>query len=587
VPNDGRVFLPPRLGHIVREGVVNLAKTWNSVLGSLELQLPRIEYNTWLRRSELVHLDTQLAVVSVATHMLREAVETRYGAIIADQLKEILGYSLQVTIVVGPYSHPVTPVTPAADPDPVVTQVTSTPAPSSSATSVLPIITDEMVEAMQAALAKQATAHDESDANAESTTALRTEATTTEATLSPDTATADADEDLPSAVTKDETSSTPIPAKSTPIETASTLRPIITSLSRDEETPTQTDFFTTATRGMLNPRFTFDRFIIGSSNRLASAACMAVADNPAQAYNPLFLYGGVGLGKTHLLHAIGNAALDRDPEINVLYVSSEKFTNDLIESIRRQQTEEFRIRYRNIDILLIDDIQFIAGKDATQEEFFHTFNTLHTVGKQVVMTSDRPPKAILTLEERLRSRFEWGLIVDIQMPDYETRTAILRTKAEQMTVDVPAGVIDFLAQRIQSNIRELEGSLNRVVAYAKLNGTAITVDSAAAALSDLLDTGPKKRITGDSILRTVCEYYGVDMRAVQGRGRSRNIVGPRQVAMYLLREETDASLVDIGAMLGGRDHTTIMYGCDKIAEEITTDNRLKQEINSIRERLYQ
>lgn len=587
MPNDGRVFLPPRLGHIVREGVVNLAKTWNSVLGSLELQLPRIEYNTWLRRSELVHLDTQLAVVSVATHMLREAVETRYGAIIADQLKEILGYSLQVTIVVGPYSHPVTPVTPAADPDPVVTQVTSTPAPSSSATSVLPIITDEMVEAMQAALAKQATAHDESDANAESTTALRTEATTTEATLSPDTATADADEDLPSAVTKDETSSTPIPAKSTPIETASTLRPIITSLSRDEETPTQTDFFTTATRGMLNPRFTFDRFIIGSSNRLASAACMAVADNPAQAYNPLFLYGGVGLGKTHLLHAIGNAALDRDPEINVLYVSSEKFTNDLIESIRRQQTEEFRIRYRNIDILLIDDIQFIAGKDATQEEFFHTFNTLHTVGKQVVMTSDRPPKAILTLEERLRSRFEWGLIVDIQMPDYETRTAILRTKAEQMTVDVPAGVIDFLAQRIQSNIRELEGSLNRVVAYAKLNGTAITVDSAAAALSDLLDTGPKKRITGDSILRTVCEYYGVDMRAVQGRGRSRNIVGPRQVAMYLLREETDASLVDIGAMLGGRDHTTIMYGCDKIAEEITTDNRLKQEINSIRERLYQ
>ncbi|MFN5058519.1 MAG: chromosomal replication initiator protein DnaA [Chloroflexota bacterium] len=566
---------------------MNLAKTWNSVLGSLELQLPRIEYNTWLRRSELVHLDTQLAVVSVATHMLREAVETRYGAIIADQLKEILGYSLQVTIVVGPYSHPVTPVTPAADPDPVVTQVTSTPAPSSSATSVLPIITDEMVEAMQAALAKQATAHDESDANAESTTALRTEATTTEATLSPDTATADADEDLPSAVTKDETSSTPIPAKSTPIETASTLRPIITSLSRDEETPTQTDFFTTATRGMLNPRFTFDRFIIGSSNRLASAACMAVADNPAQAYNPLFLYGGVGLGKTHLLHAIGNAALDRDPEINVLYVSSEKFTNDLIESIRRQQTEEFRIRYRNIDILLIDDIQFIAGKDATQEEFFHTFNTLHTVGKQVVMTSDRPPKAILTLEERLRSRFEWGLIVDIQMPDYETRTAILRTKAEQMTVDVPAGVIDFLAQRIQSNIRELEGSLNRVVAYAKLNGTAITVDSAAAALSDLLDTGPKKRITGDSILRTVCEYYGVDMRAVQGRGRSRNIVGPRQVAMYLLREETDASLVDIGAMLGGRDHTTIMYGCDKIAEEITTDNRLKQEINSIRERLYQ
>jgi len=355
----------------------------------------------------------------------------------------------------------------------------------------------------------------------------------------------------------------------------------------DDDVPQQIDFFTTATRGMLNPRFTFDRFIIGSSNRLASAACMAVADNPAQAYNPLFLYGGVGLGKTHLLHAIGNAALERDPEINVLYVSSEKFTNDLINAIRRQQTEEFRIRYRNIDILLIDDIQFIAGKDATQEEFFHTFNTLHTAGKQIVLSSDRPPKAILTLEERLRSRFEWGLIVDIQMPDYETRTAIMRTKAEQMTVDVPADVIEFLAQRIQSNIRELEGSLNRVVAYAKLNGTSITIESAQAALSDLLDTSRKKRVTGDMILRAVCEFYGVDLRTLQGRGRSRNIVGPRQVAMYLLREETDASLVDIGALIGGRDHTTVMYGCDKIGEEIITDTRLKQEINSIRERLYQ
>lgn len=568
---------------------MNLAKTWNSVLGSLELQLPRIEYNTWLRRSELVHLDTQLAVVSVATHMLREAVETRYGAMIADQLKEILGYSLQVTIVVGSYTHPVEPVPTPVTPEVPAPSVTPTSSPSSSATSVLPIITDEMLEAMQAELAKHAAAHDEAEAMAHATTASSDEPHSTEGTLSADTDTDTtvADEDVPATAVDADVPSAPAPVKPAPIETASTLRPIISSLSRDDDTPTQTDFFTTATRGMLNPRFTFDRFIIGSSNRLASAACMAVADNPAQAYNPLFLYGGVGLGKTHLLHAIGNAALDRDPEINVLYVSSEKFTNDLIESIRRQQTEEFRIRYRNIDILLIDDIQFIAGKDATQEEFFHTFNTLHTVGKQVVMTSDRPPKAILTLEERLRSRFEWGLIVDIQMPDYETRTAILRTKAEQMTVDVPANVIDFLAQRIQSNIRELEGSLNRVVAYAKLNGTAITVDSAAAALSDLLDTGPKKRITGDSILRTVCEYYGVDMRAVQGRGRSRNIVGPRQVAMYLLREETDASLVDIGAMLGGRDHTTIMYGCDKIAEEITTDNRLKQEINSIRERLYQ
>lgn len=518
---------------------MNLAKTWNSVLGALEIQLPRVEYNTWLRRTELAHLDAHTAVVTTTTPMLREAVETRYSAMISEQLRDIIGYTVVVRVIIGPYvAEPV----PAPD----------VPAATGAITNVIPTITDDMVA---------------------------------------DTATTGIMDDAP--VPRDGASAadTAVPPRDVVVASVETPKPKVTAFTRDsdddDQLPQQVDFFTTATRGMLNPRFTFDRFIIGSSNRLASAACMAVADNPAQAYNPLFLYGGVGLGKTHLLHAIGNAALERDPEINVLYVSSEKFTNDLINAIRRQQTEEFRIRYRNIDILLIDDIQFIAGKDATQEEFFHTFNTLHTAGKQIVLSSDRPPKAILTLEERLRSRFEWGLIVDIQMPDYETRTAIMRTKAEQMTVDVPADVIEFLAQRIQSNIRELEGSLNRVVAYAKLNGTSITIESAQAALSDLLDTSRKKRVTGDMILRAVCEFYGVDLRTLQGRGRSRNIVGPRQVAMYLLREETDASLVDIGALIGGRDHTTVMYGCDKIGEEIITDTRLKQEINSIRERLYQ
>jgi chromosomal replication initiator protein len=349
----------------------------------------------------------------------------------------------------------------------------------------------------------------------------------------------------------------------------------------------QMDLSSAMRSGMLNARHTFDRFIVGPSNRLANAACMAVAEHPAQAYNPLFLYGGVGLGKTHLLHAIGNYALDRDPEINVLYVSSEKFTNDLINSIRRQQTEEFRIRYRNIDILLIDDIQFIAGKESTQEEFFHTFNTLHSAGKQIVISSDRPPKAILTLEERLRSRFEGGLIVDVQTPDLETRTAILRTKAEQMTTPIPADVIDFLAHRIQSNIRELEGCLNRVAAYAQLTRVNVSVDVAAAALTELLDTSRRKRITSEAILREVAEFYGVELRALTGRGRSRNIVVPRQVAMYLLREETDASLMDIGKLLGGRDHTTIIYGCEKISEEINSDSRLRQEVVSIREKLYQ
>lgn len=541
---------------------MNLAKTWNSVLGSLELQLPRIEYNTWLRRTELVHLTHDLAVVSVTSTMLRDAVESRYRALIADQLKDILGSSCRVEVIVGAYVPPSVAVpveddSTTSDSDAVESPPPTpapTPAPTSAQTSVLPIISDDML----AEYANQQAAAVEDTDDQRITNPI---------------------------IPANDNPVVPEVVVPSPKKSVQGAKVVITTV--EDESPVQSDFFVTTTRGMLNPRFTFDRFIIGSSNRLASAACMAVADHPAQAYNPLFLYGGVGLGKTHLLHAIGNAALERDAEINVLYVSSEKFTNDLINAIRRQQTEEFRIRYRNIDILLIDDIQFIAGKDATQEEFFHTFNTLHTAGKQVVMTSDRPPKAILTLEERLRSRFEWGLIVDIQMPDYETRTAILRTKAEQLTVDVPANVIDFLAQRIQSNIRELEGSLNRVVAYAKLNETAVTIESAQAALSDLLDTSHKKRVTPEMILRTVCEFYGVELRVVQGRGRSRNIVGPRQVAMYLLREETDASLVDIGAMLGGRDHTTVMYGCDKIAEEILTDNRLKQEINTIRERLYQ
>ena len=566
---------------------MNIAKTWNSVLGALEIQLPRVEYNTWLRRTELVHLDNTTAVVSTATPMLREVVESRYSAVIREQLRDIIGYSVLVRVIVGAYvPEPVVVVAP--EPTPLVAVPFD-----SSITSVIPLITDEMLAALNIQV-DDGTLVDASVTDVPAAEVTAVEVPVTEASdVVDDTVVTSliSDSDDVAVVTPPTTPLVAVPVVVQPQLPLDPPKPKLTfgSLSPtiDADAPTQSDFFTTATRGMLNQRFTFDRFIIGSSNRLASAACMAVADHPAQAYNPLFLYGGVGLGKTHLLHAIGNAALERDAEINVLYVSSEKFTNDLINAIRRQQTEEFRIRYRNIDILLIDDIQFIAGKDATQEEFFHTFNTLHTAGKQIVLTSDRPPKAILTLEERLRSRFEWGLIVDVQMPDYETRTAIMRTKAEQMTVDVPANVIEFLAQRIQSNIRELEGSLNRVVAYAKLNGTAISVESAQAALSDLLDTSRKKRVTGDMILRAVCEFYGVDLRMLQGRGRSRNIVGPRQVAMYLLREETDSSLVDIGTLIGGRDHTTIMYGCDKIGEEIITDNRLKQEINTIRERLYQ
>lgn len=332
----------------------------------------------------------------------------------------------------------------------------------------------------------------------------------------------------------------------------------------------------------LTPRYVFDTFVVGPSNRLAHAACQAVAERPAAQYNPLFLYGGVGLGKTHLLHAIGHVAVANG--LQVLYVSSEEFTNELINSIRAQNTSSFRDKYRTIDVLLVDDIQFIAGKEATQEEFFHTFNTLHGNGKQIVMTSDRPPKALVTLEDRLRSRFEWGLIADIQAPDLETRTAILRDKAEGQSVEVPGPVIDLIARQVQSNIRELEGALNRVLAYARLTGNPLTPEIAASALADLMVR--PTTVTLDEMVMTVSDFYGVSRDDILGRGRNKELVLPRQVAMYLAREELQMTLPQIGDALGGRDHTTVMYGVEKITQAIGSDDNVRREVMSIRERLY-
>lgn len=339
---------------------------------------------------------------------------------------------------------------------------------------------------------------------------------------------------------------------------------------------------TVTARSGLNPRYTFDTFVMGPSNRLAHAASQAVVEKPAAAYNPLFLHGGVGLGKTHLLHAIGHACWARD--LQVLYTSSEQFTNDLINAIRSQTTEQFRDKYRTADVLLIDDIQFIAGKESTQEEFFHTFNALHGNGKQIVMTSDRAPKALNTLEERLCSRFEWGLIADIQPPDLETRTAILRAKAEGQPVPVPDDVIAVIARQVQSNIRELEGAFNRVVANAQLTGAPLTVEMATATLADLL--ARPTSVSVDQIIRLVAEYFGVEIAAVCGQSRSRDLVRPRQIAMYLARQEAGASLPHIGSAMGGRDHTTILYGVNKMVEEIEHDDSLRREVLSIRERLY-
>jgi chromosomal replication initiator protein len=341
-----------------------------------------------------------------------------------------------------------------------------------------------------------------------------------------------------------------------------------------------------AVPAVLNPRYSFSTFVVGSNNRLAHAAALSVAERPGHSYNPLFVYGGSGLGKTHLMHAIGNAVMSRHPRKRVAYATSEKFTNEFINAIRTQKTEEFRERYRRIDVLLIDDIQFIAGKEGTQDEFFHTFNAIHEEGKQIVLSSDRPPKAIASLEERLRSRFEWGLIADISPPDLETRIAILRAKAEAQNVAVPPPVVDFLAQRIVSNIRELEGALTRVVAYATLNAVPVTTELAQQMLQHILQSPRRQTLSPEKIVEIVARYYQVPVEQLRGKARDKQIVLPRQVAMYLMREETEAPLLRIGAALGGRDHSTVLHGCDKIEREMQESDDFRREVSSLREMLY-
>ncbi|HHW71409.1 MAG TPA: chromosomal replication initiator protein DnaA [Clostridiales bacterium] len=333
---------------------------------------------------------------------------------------------------------------------------------------------------------------------------------------------------------------------------------------------------------MLNPKYTFDTFVIGNSNRFAHAASLAVAEAPAQAYNPLFIYGGVGLGKTHLMHAIGHYILSQNSNTKVLYVTSEKFTNELINSIRDDKNEEFRNRYRNIDVLLIDDIQFIAGKERTQEEFFHTFNALHEANKQIIISSDRTPKEIPTLEDRLRSRFEWGLIADIQPPDLETRVAILKKKAEIEGIEIDNDVLLFIANRIESNIRELEGALIRIMAYSSLTNNKLNVAVAEEALKDIIADNKPKPITSELIQEVVAEHFDLKIEDFKSKKRSRPIAYPRQIAMYLCRELTDLSLPKIGDEFGGRDHTTVIHAYDKISQEIEEDPQVKKTI----ERLY-
>ncbi len=336
----------------------------------------------------------------------------------------------------------------------------------------------------------------------------------------------------------------------------------------------------------LNPKYIFSTFVIGPSNEFAHAACQAVADKPGIAYNPLFIYGGVGLGKTHLLQAVGNAVLAEGPQKRVLYVSSERFMNEFVEAIREQKTQQFRKRYRGADVLIIDDIQFLAGKSKTQEELFHTFNALHGQNKQVILSSDRPPAGIPTLQERLSSRLAGGMIVDIKKPDYETRLAILEEKAQQRGATVDAEALEFIAKNVQQNVRELEGALNRVLGHSEVHNERVTLEYTKKVLADILERTQRRAIDAEQIIHTVSVYYNLPTDDLCGKCRKKEIVRPRQVAMYLLRKESNMSFPSIGEHFGGRDHTTAMHACEKIEKLLEHDDELSQEISFLRERLY-
>ena len=338
----------------------------------------------------------------------------------------------------------------------------------------------------------------------------------------------------------------------------------------------------------LNPKYRFDTFVVGNNNKFAHSASLAVAESPGEAYNPLYLYGGAGLGKTHLMHSIGHFILDQNPDKKVLYVTSEQFTNEVIESIRSgnaAKMNKFREKYRTVDVLLIDDVQFIIGKESTQEEFFHTLNVLHAAGKQIILSSDKPPKEMETLEERFRSRFEWGLIADIQPPDYETRMAILKKNAENCNKEINEDILDYIATNIKSNIRELEGAYNKVIAFSRLNKVEITLDNVKEALNDIISPNVSRQITPQLIISVVAEHFGITADDITSKRRNSEFVLPRQICMYLCRKLTDESLQNIGKALGKKDHTTVIHGIDKITDDMQVNEELKNKIDIITKKI--
>ncbi len=507
---------------------------WQTVLGELQLRLTRTAFDNWLRQTNLIGFEDDVATVAAANTFTASTLQARYAAQVERALAEIVGRPIQVRFTVLSVGRSL-----ESEPD---DEATNFAAPDNTAKLRVP--------------------------------GSRTLFGSTN------------DSGLPAAARSSMTSRASSPARRRPAS-----RPDAPSHNENEPpsggraaAPRQIEL--AATPHGLNPRYVYETYVVGSANRFAHAASLSVAEHPGGKYNPFFVHGGVGLGKTHLLHAVGHRALELQPRLSVAYVTSEKFTNDLIAAIRQQRMDEFRARYREIDILMIDDIQFIAGKESTQEEFFHTFNALYQSGKQVIITSDKPPKAISALEDRLRSRFEGGLIADVQLPDYEMRIAILRAKGEELGVPLPPDVVEYVAQKDQSNIRELEGALNKVLFRSQVTDQAVSLPLAMEALTDAAIGARRARVTADGVVDAVAEHFGVTLRDLRGRGRTKEIVLPRQVAMYLLREETEDSLKEIGQTLGGKDHSTVMHGIEQIKRALANDTALRSQVMTIREAIY-
>jgi chromosomal replication initiator protein len=591
---------------------VNTAHVWRAALERLRRELSRAQFDTWLRDTQLVQPDGGECVLRVRTTFAKDMLETRYRDRIEAAIAEVSGEpcALEIVVIAGENdqtdqngenesgeiesAHRASPRRTHAHPEATnydrpalfAAQDESYPADSPADTrgpsissprqNMNPSAPSRRSERVRAALDRNRASGNGSrglfadERQPIAPTMSQQDEHWTDGTAAIDAARAASARKMPSG--------------------QSTTAPT-TPLGETQRRATPDSSMATAAGGQsmfippprLNARYTFKTFIVGSANQLAHAASQAVAEAPGQAYNPLFLYGGVGLGKTHLLHAIGHVAVERN--MSVLYVSSETFTNEIVNAIRYRTTEEFRAKYRSADLLLVDDIQFIAGKDSTEEEFFHTFNSLYESNRQIVICSDRPPKAIVSLEERLRSRFEWGLIADIQPPNLETRVAILSAKADMMHRKVPDEVISYLATRIHSNIRELEGSLNRLLAFSQLQGMPLTIDTAKSALASLATDGRQRRVSVADVLEAVAEHYRISADDLRGKQRDKHIVVPRQVAMYLMRQETEASLMEIGQALGGRDHSTVLHGCEKINREVNENSTLRKEVLAIRQQL--